>query len=77
MPTCPVDRDIATVRNAVCDNVHALGCAFVGERGDGRSDSGYGCFTVRGYGVDGLACRETVRDTHRESESNCLRSVRR
>ena len=56
---------MTTVGDAICDNVHALGCAFVGERGDGRSDSGYGCFTVRGYGVDGLACRETVRDTHR------------
>ena len=65
MPSRPADRDMTTVGDAGCDNVHALGCTLVGERSDSRLDSGDGSFAVRRDGIDGLARRKTMRDTHR------------
>ena len=66
MPSRPADRDVTAVGDAICDNVHALGCTFVGERRDGCSDSGYDCFTIGRDRVDGLVCGETVRGAHRK-----------
>ena len=50
-----MDRDMATVADAIRDDAHALGGAPVGEWGDGCINSGYGCFAVRRDGVDGLS----------------------